>query len=75
MVNDPHLKEREFFVQTDHPVAGEVSFPGAPFNMSLTPWQLKNPAPILGQHNQEVYSGILGHSPEEIDCWHEQGVV
>jgi len=63
VVNDPHLQDREFFAQSVHPVAGEVNFPGAPFNMSLTPWQLKRPAPILGQHNQEVYAEILGHSP------------
>ena len=75
VVNDPHLQERGFFTRSDHPVAGEVSFPGAPFNMSLTPWHLNDPAPILGQHNQEVYSGILGHSPEEIERWHEKGVV
>ena len=75
VVNDPHLREREFFAQSVHPVAGEVSFPGAPFNMSLTPWQLRSPAPILGQHNHEVYSGILGYSREEIERWHDQGVV
>jgi len=75
VVNDPHLREREFFAHSVHPVAGEVSFPGAPFNMSLTPWQLTCPAPILGQHNHEVYAGILGYSREEIERWHEQGVV
>jgi crotonobetainyl-CoA:carnitine CoA-transferase CaiB-like acyl-CoA transferase len=75
VVNDPHLQERGFFTQSDHPVAGEVDLPGAPFKMSLTPWQLKSPSPILGQHNQEVFAGILGHSPEEIERWHEQGVV
>ena len=75
VVNDPHLQEREFFAQSVHPVAGEVTFPGAPFNMSLTPWQLKSPAPVLGQHNEEVYEGILGHSREDIERWHEQGVV
>ena len=75
VINDPHLQERGFFTKSVHPGTGEVSMPGAPFNMSLTPWQLNHPAPILGQHNQEVYSGILGHSSEEIERWHDQGVV
>ena len=75
VVSDPHLQERGFFARLDHPVAGEVNFPGAPFNMSLTPWHLKNPAPVLGQHNQEVYGEVLGHSSEEIQRWREQGVV
>ena len=75
VVNDPHLQERDFFTQSIHPIAGQVSFPGAPFNMSLTAWQLNRPAPILGQHNHEVFAGTLGYSREEIDLWHEQGIV
>ncbi len=75
VINDPHLQERGFFTKPVHPVAGDVNMPGAPFNMSLTPWQLNHPAPILGQHNREVFSGILGHSSDEIERWHDQGVV
>jgi len=75
VVNDSHLNERELFVKSVHPVAGEVSFPGAPFNMEETPWQLRDPAPTLGQHNQEVYSEVLGYSLKEIQGWHDQGAI
>ena len=75
VVNDSHLNERGLFVKPVHPVAGEVCFPGAPFNMEETPWQLRNPAPTLGQHNQEVYSEVLGYSLKEIQGWHDQGTI
>ena len=75
VIKDPHLQEREFFAESVHPIAGEVTFPGAPFGMSATPWQLNSPAPTLGQHNQEVFTDILGHEPDAIERWREQGVV
>ena len=75
VANDPHLQDRDFFAESIHPVAGEVSFPGAPFNMSLTPWEVENPAPLLGQHNQEVFAGILGYAVDEMELWRCQGVV
>ena len=75
VVNDPHLGERQFFARSVHPVAGEVSFPGAPFNMGKTPWMLLSPAPLSGEHNEEIYTGLLGHSRKELEHWHAQGVV
>ena len=75
VANDPHLHDRNFFAESIHPVVGDVSFPGAPFNMSLTPWELENPAPLLGQHNQEVFEGILGYAVDEMELWRRQGVV
>jgi crotonobetainyl-CoA:carnitine CoA-transferase CaiB-like acyl-CoA transferase len=54
LVNSPHLKARGFFVRARHPVAGGVTMPGAPYVLSETPWSLRSPAPLLGQHNDEV---------------------
>ncbi len=75
LMDDSHLREREFFVRARHPVAGELSFPGAPFKMSKTPWLLLSPAPLSGEHNDEIYTGLLGHNPKEIVHWHAQGVI
>ena len=72
---DPHLKEREFFVRSQHPVAGEMSFPGAPFKLSKTPWVLLGPAPLIGEHNGEIYAGLLGHNPTELERWYAEGVI
>ena len=75
LMGDPHLRERDFFVRSQHPVAGELSFPGAPFKMSKTPWMLLSPAPLNGEHNEEIYTGLLGHTRKELEHWHAQGVI
>jgi crotonobetainyl-CoA:carnitine CoA-transferase CaiB-like acyl-CoA transferase len=57
LLNDPHLKERRFFVSIDHPVAGSFQYPGVAYRLSNTPLTLgSRPAPTLGQHNEEVLS-------------------
>jgi formyl-CoA transferase len=52
LVEDEHLKTRQFFKQIDHPEAGEQTYAGAPFRMSATPPSLTR-APTLGEHNGE----------------------
>ena len=52
LVEDEHLKTREFFKQIDHPEAGEQTYAGVPFRMSETPPSLTR-APTLGEHNGE----------------------
>jgi crotonobetainyl-CoA:carnitine CoA-transferase CaiB-like acyl-CoA transferase len=54
LLASPHLAARGFFVTLDHPVAGAVTGPGAPYRLSRTPWTLRSPAPCLGQHTAEV---------------------
>jgi len=58
LVASPHLRARGFFATIDHPVAGSVEMPGAPYRMSATPWTLRMPAPTLGQHTAEVLAEI-----------------
>ena len=50
----PHLLQREFFVEADHPRAGKWKFPGAQWKFSATPWQPGRRAPLLGEHTDEV---------------------
>jgi len=45
---------------------GTLKYPGAPFEMSGTPWEARSAAPTLGQHNQEVIGSKLGHTPEQL---------
>jgi len=74
MLSDPHYHERGFWVDVDHPQAGTITYPGAPFKMSETPWDIKRPAPVLGQHNEEVL-GSLGYSREDLVLLRQQGVI
>ena len=53
LVESPQLKARGFFVEVEHPVAGMLTYPGAPFKMSESPWTVGR-APLLGEHNKDV---------------------
>ncbi len=71
---DRHLKERGFFVEVDHPVAGLLRYPGPQFKMGETPWR-PGRAPLLGEHNREVLCGRLGYSTEDLVRMRQQGVT
>lgn len=70
-----HLKARGYFVEIDRPVTGRLTYTGAPFKMSESPWKIRRPAPLLGQHNQEIYCDLLGYSKEELVKLREGGVI
>lgn len=53
LLASPHLAARGFFAEISHP-AGMWPMPGAPYRLSATPWRLRRPAPLLGQHTVEV---------------------
>ena len=74
LVEDPHWKERGTFAEIDHPVTGKLTYPGAPIHMAEGGWQVRRPAPLLGQHNEEVY-GRLGYSKEDLVKLRERGVI
>ena len=71
----PHLGERDFFVEVDHPVAGAAQYPGFGPLMQGEPYQVRRPAPLLGEHNREVFSGRLGLSVDEMVCLRAGGVI
>ena len=74
LINDVHWTARGFWAEIDHPVTGKLNYPGAPFKMMETPWRVGRPAPLLGQHNEEVY-GELGYSKEDLVRLKEGGVI
>ena len=74
LLNDPHFREREYWKEIDHPAVGRLTYPGAPFRMDEGGWQIRRPAPLLGQHNEEVY-GELGYSKEDLIQLRQSGVI
>jgi benzylsuccinate CoA-transferase BbsE subunit len=65
LVSSSHLAARGFFAELVHPEAGPLRYPGAPYRFSVTPWRLRNPAPLLGQHTADVL-GSLGVDPGSV---------
>jgi crotonobetainyl-CoA:carnitine CoA-transferase CaiB-like acyl-CoA transferase len=74
LLNSEHLKARGFFVEIAQPVAGTHKYPGAPLKFTRTPWEIRRPAPTLGQDNAEVF-GKLGMSPARLDELKRKGVI
>ena len=62
---DEHLKARKYFVEIEHPVLGKLKYPGAPYKMSESPWRIDNAAPLIGEHNEEVYAA-MGFSRDDL---------
>jgi len=75
LVNNPHYRERGYFVEIEHPRAGKLTYPGTPFKMSEAGYAVRRPAPLLGQHNKEVYCGLLGYSEHDLSILRRQGVI
>jgi len=75
VLSGEQFKVRDFFVDIEHPVAGTLTYPGAPCLYSETPWRIRRPAPTLGQHNEEIYCGQLGYSRTELVKLYETGII
>jgi len=73
--SDPHLSERKFYVDIDHPHVGAEWISGMPWQLSDTPGQIRTPAPLLGQHNDYILGELLGLSAESLAALESQGVV
>ncbi len=67
VVDSPHLAERGYFVEIDHPEAGSLKYPSPGFLMDEeNPMEGSKAAPTLGEHNSEILGGELGLSAEEL---------
>lgn len=64
----PQLEARDFFATVDHPVIGRIRVPFRLSNLSATPARYRTPAPLLGQHNEQVFRG-LGPGGTDLDRW------
>ncbi len=72
----PHLQSRGFWEQVEHPELGEsVALCGPYAKLSETPLRIRRRAPLVGEHNIEVYGGELGYSREEMVLLAEAGGI
>ena len=68
VLESPQLAAREFWVKVAHPELGQaITYPGWPIKMSgLPPYQPQRRAPLIGEHNNEIYHDELGLSKEQL---------
>jgi CoA:oxalate CoA-transferase len=67
VVRDPNVAHRNMIVEVDQPLVGPVRIVGSPFHLSETPAAVNCPAPLLGQHTEEVLAHTLGYSQDRIE--------
>ena len=70
-----HLRERGFFVELDHPVAGKAEYSGMGPKLSAMDFEFRYPAPLLGQHNAEIYCGELGYTQDDLVNLRAAGII
>ncbi len=76
VLEDPHFRARGFPVEVEHPELGEsFVYAGAPYGFTKSAWRIQRRAPLLGEHNDEVYRGELGLTRDEIAKLSADGVI
>ena len=72
----PHLSARDYWVPVEHDELGQViPYPGAPVNMAEAPWRIQRRAPLIGEHNEEIYIHELGFSREQLATLKSRGII
>lgn len=75
MLADPHFAARGALIETETPGLGRVTMQGVVPRLSQTPGRVRAPAPDLGQHNEEIFQGLLGMERGEFDALISKGIV
>jgi crotonobetainyl-CoA:carnitine CoA-transferase CaiB-like acyl-CoA transferase len=74
VLHDPQHEARGYVFEVDHPVSGPSTQPGFLFQASGTPWQTSR-APLLGEHNLDVYGDLLGYETADLRVLRERGII
>jgi CoA:oxalate CoA-transferase len=75
VADDPQLLSREMIVEVEQPVSGKVKLSGSVYKMSKTPGDRRKPIPAVGEHNEEIYGGLLGIDAQEIQKLRQEGII
>jgi formyl-CoA transferase len=75
MFEDPHFAAREAIVRLVHPELGELPMQGVFPRLSATPGRVRHMGPELGEHNDDIYRGLLGLGDDEIAGLTSDGVI
>ena len=72
---DPQIADRKMIIEVEQLLSGKVKAAGSIFKFSRTPGNIAYPAPFLGEHNLDVYGGMLGYTEQEIAEMARNGVI
>ncbi|MCL0101509.1 CoA transferase [Dehalococcoidia bacterium] len=72
---DPQLRDRDAWVEMEHPMVGIEWLYGQPWRLSKTPGSVRRHAPLLGEHNKNVFVELLGHSDKSIKQLIDRDIV
>lgn len=76
LLDDAHLHDRGFWQQVEHPELGRsFTYPGPAAIYNASPWQISRRAPLIGEHNTEIFCDELGLSRGELTILAESGVI
>jgi len=75
LLEHPQLLAREMVRRLPHPALGEVVVPGVAVKLSATPGDVRRLGPELGEHNREIYEGLLGLAADELTRLRDAGVI
>jgi crotonobetainyl-CoA:carnitine CoA-transferase CaiB-like acyl-CoA transferase len=77
LIESPQLEALGFFTDVEHPELGmTIKYPGPPcYHISDTPWRISRRAPLIGEHNLEIYEKELGLSREQLNALKHQGAI
>jgi len=71
--HDPQLRQREMYLESEHPALGRYKVQNAPFKLSETPAVNHLPSPMIGEHTREIVEGLLGLPHEELEAGFADG--
>src|SRR5438552_2257063 len=71
---DPHMKARGMITELEHPRRGKYPMPANPVRLSASPTEVVR-APLLGEHNAEIYGRLLGYGDKELEVLRRDGVI
>jgi len=76
VIADPHLLDRNFWKEVEHPELGRsVIYPGEAAIYNGSPWRISRRAPLIGEHNVEIFCGELGLSSDDLAALADGGVI
>lgn len=72
---DPQIASREMIVEIDQPGIGKIPVTGIPIKFSETPGSIDTHAPGIGEHNEDIYGGLLGYDSDKINGLKKEKVI